>query len=627
MANGLEPGDLYDAMDAVNKELETIIVDGTLTDEEAEQKIAELMQNPAIGGVVYVQGDLYDENSENGEWNYGTMCPLYPLTMNSDGKFVGSVTLQDRSRRSNGYQRAGLFFRRINTVYKCANANRSFITPARQHFDVQEGGSDFQALNGTYNIVLDLEDMTVDFDLQDEYNWDNAVFVTGTLNNRQGSLMRWRNDEQVPLQHVGGGKYVGVVDLVNDNSNPFCSFGIMACRSTQDMVNYSTTTRGNWTSARYGSETQYLEIKSGEECTDLVRDLDRTWRISPAGKYLIEFDMDKASMKATLLETKGNGTEANPYQIANKYDLQGLRDRLIEGRTTYARLTADIDMEGEGWWPMNSTFYANSYDEGYGRAISLDGAGHIIKNLTMTVNKDNEFETGFFGALNGSVKDLGFFNATVEGCNAQSAGILAGSLGTEENAAIVSGCYVHGTLHAAGAAGALAGSAFEATVSNVYANAMVSGAGGLTGDFIGAGSETLTVINSYSAGKANGSEATSAFGDDGGCSTENFLYLGIQNQEEICDIASKWEGWNEDGTVGMGWPLLQWQVERGDYKLLCGYLKKGDINCDNTVDIADVVTVLNAMAGGTALGDADANGDGVVDIADVVKVLSIMAGN
>ena len=628
MADGMEGGELQDEMYAVYDELENIVVDGSLTDEEAEQKIAELMADQAIGGVVYVQGDLYDENSENGEWNYSQMCSLYPLHMNSEGKFVGTVTLQDRSRRANADQRAGIYFRRINTIYKSANTNRSFITPGHRHFDVQEGGSDFQALNGTYNIVLDLNDMTVDFDLQDEYNWDNAVFVTGTLNNRQGSLMRWKNDEQVPLQHLGGGKYVGVVDLVNDNSNPYCSFGIMACRSTQDMVNYSTTTRSSWTEARYGSETQYLEITSGQECTELVRGLDLTWRISPAGKYLIEFDMDKSSMKATLLETKGNGSESNPYQIANKYDLQGLRDRLTDGKTTYAKLTADIDMKGEGWWPMNSTFYANSYDEGYSKAISLDGTGHIIKNLTVTAKKDNEFDTGFFGTLAGTVKNLGFFNAQVEGGSARNVGILAGFLGTEEYPAIVESCYVNGKLvtnNPNASAGALAGSAGEATVSNVYTNACVNGNGELVGDFIGSGNETLSVVNSYAAGKANNSQAKAAFGDDFGCSTENFLYYGTQNQSEICDIVYKWEGWYEDGTIGLGWPLLQWQVERGDYAQLCGFGKQGDLNNDTKVDIADAVTVLNIMASGEYNAAADLNGDGKVDIADFVTILNIMA--
>ncbi len=627
MADGLEPGTLQDEMIAISEDLWLILSDGSLTDEEAEQKIEELMTNPIIGGVVYVQGDLYDENSDTGEWVYSQMCSLYPLVLNDEGKFEGTVTLQDRSRRTGGYQRAGLYFRRINTIYKSTDGSRNFITPGRQHFDVQEGGTDFQALGGTYNVVLDLDNMTVDFDLQDEYNWDNAVFVTGTLNNRQGSLMRWRNDEQVPLQHLGGGKYAGVVDLVNDNSNPFCSFGIMACRSTDEMVNYSQTTRNSWTEARYGSETQYLEITSGQEVTDLVRGLDRTWRISPAGKYLIEFDMDKASMKATLLSTKGNGTESNPFQIANKYDLQSLRDRLVDGRVTYAKLTDDIDMTGEGWWPMNSTFYANSYEEGYGKAISLDGNNHVIKNLTVAAN--NEFETGLFGALVGNVTNLGLYNVTVESGKAQDIGILAGRLGTDDDAAIVDKCYVNGKLVATGdndnsAAGAVAGVAINATVSNVYTNACVSG-NGLLGDFIAIGSPELTVRNSYSAGKANGSQATAAIADNEGCNIESLLYFGVQNQEEICDIVSGWDAWHEDGTVGLGWPLLQWQVERGDHAQLCGFGEVGDVNHDGKVNFTDAQSILTIMATEDYVPIADLNKDGVVNFTDYQSILTIMA--
>lgn len=53
---------------------------------------------------------------------------------------------------------------------------------------------------------------------------------------------------------------------------------------------------------------------------------------------------------------------------------------------------------------------------------------------------------------------------------------------------------------------------------------------------------------------------------------------------------------------------------------------KGDVNCDGKIDIADAVTVLNAMAGQAVAGNADVNGDNKVDIADFVTVLNIMAG-
>ena len=51
----------------------------------------------------------------------------------------------------------------------------------------------------------------------------------------------------------------------------------------------------------------------------------------------------------------------------------------------------------------------------------------------------------------------------------------------------------------------------------------------------------------------------------------------------------------------------------------------GDLNNDGTVDIADVVECLSAMAQDTVDLSNDVNGDGAVDIADVVEILSIMA--
>ncbi len=580
MSDGLKTGELAEYLDRLYNELTDVIVDGRYTDQEAEEKIESLMKDSFFGGVIYVQGDLYDENSENGEWDYSHMCALYPLHQNADGKWVGSVTLQDRSRRSQSGQRAGFYFRRVNTIYKCNDANRNFVTPANHIFGIQEGGTDLQALNGTYNIVLDLENGTVDCQLQDQYNWDNQVYVTGTLTDRSGATSRWKNTEQWPLQHVGNGKYVGTVDMVLDNANSFCSFGIMACRSTQDMVNYSTTARSSWTEARYGSSEQYLQIESGQKVDSLVRGLDRTWRISPAGKYLIEFDMNKATMKATLLQTKGRGTETDPYQIATTADLQSMQDRLVNGQTTYFKLMDDINMTGKGWWPLNANFFGNSFSEGYGKHVSLDGNNHIIKNLTIAANDENTDETGFFGTLVGSVQNLGLWNITVQGGSTSSVGGLAGRTGDaeDENAsATINGVYVSGTIDAEdGTAGALIGTIMSnTTISNSYTCAAVQG-NGTIGDMIGSVEGQYDFQRSYSAGKANGSQANSLIGG-GNILKISYPFYNGSNQQEICSTVSKWEGWNSNGTIGNGWPILNWQVEHGSYTTFCGYVNDDEV--------------------------------------------------
>ena len=382
--------------------------------------------------------------------------------------------------------------------------------------------------------------------------------------------------KQVNVQHVGNGKYVGTVDMVLDNANSYCSFGIMACRSTEDMVNYSTTARSSWTEARYGSSEQYLMLESGQKVDNLVRGLDRTWRISPAGKYLIEFDMNHATMKATLLQTKGRGTETDPYQIATTADLQSMQDRLVDGQTTYFKLTEDINMMGKGWWPLNANFFGNSFSEGYGKRIDLNGNKHIIKNVTIAANDDNTDETGFFGALVGSVQNLGLWNINIEGGNTTSVGGLAGRTGDAEAedapTTNINGVYVSGTINAEeSTAGALIGTVMSnTTITNSYTCAAVLG-NGTIGDMIGTIEGHYDFQSSYSAGKANGSQANSLIGG-GDILKINYPFYNGTNQQDICNTVSKWEGWNADGTIGNGWPILNWQVERKDYTTFCGYV-------------------------------------------------------
>jgi hypothetical protein len=56
-------------------------------------------------------------------------------------------------------------------------------------------------------------------------------------------------------------------------------------------------------------------------------------------------------------------------------------------------------------------------------------------------------------------------------------------------------------------------------------------------------------------------------------------------------------------------------------------LLKGDVNTDGTVDISDIVAIINQIAGTTSYQLADVNGDKAVDISDIVAVINIISMN
>ena len=46
----------------------------------------------------------------------------------------------------------------------------------------------------------------------------------------------------------------------------------------------------------------------------------------------------------------------------------------------------------------------------------------------------------------------------------------------------------------------------------------------------------------------------------------------LKNHMELCDIAAAWGNpWHQDATAGNGYPILQWQYDRGDYRDICGF--------------------------------------------------------
>ena len=170
---------------------------------------------------------------------------------------------------------------------------------------------------------------------------------------------------------------------------------------------------------------------------------------------------------------------AGYYQIGTPADLIAFSDIVNSGQANAnARLTADIDMSGvANFTPIgrntDDADLAQIYPNHDYRGI-FDGQGHIIKNLTITV--DEAFETGLFGrAVFATLKNFGVVNATVRNNAYVRTGVLAG----EFHRSTMTNCFTAGELvvfsekpfqegYGEVEVGGLAGEANLSTVQNCY---------------------------------------------------------------------------------------------------------------------------------------------------------------
>ncbi len=141
---------------------------------------------------------------------------------------------------------------------------------------------------------------------------------------------------------------------------------------------------------------------------------------------------DRTWMAQALYTMDGTGTEKDPYQVDEVNDLRLIEFFINAGNGvnfygTYFVQTADIDLADHGTWrPIGS---ASLPFCGY-----YDGAGHAISNLNIQ-GGDGE-DVALFGALNGTVMNLGIESGRIEGDRAAA---IVGC--TTANASIIINCY------------------------------------------------------------------------------------------------------------------------------------------------------------------------------------------
>lgn len=111
-----------------------------------------------------------------------------------------------------------------------------------------------------------------------------------------------------------------------------------------------------------------------------------------------------------ITQLPGKGTKRDPYRIDSTEALCLFRDNVNRGYSYYGEYvcqTADLDLSGiENWVPIG-IFESGAYFEG-----CYNGAGHTISGLTIYAPGEN---VGFFGALGGTVVNLGITSGSVTG--------------------------------------------------------------------------------------------------------------------------------------------------------------------------------------------------------------------
>ncbi|MCL2283214.1 MAG: hypothetical protein FWC26_07850, partial [Fibromonadales bacterium] len=162
--------------------------------------------------------------------------------------------------------------------------------------------------------------------------------------------------------------------------------------------------------------------------------------------------------KATF---SGEGTEASPYLISTAQQLANLATLVNSGNTHYSaahyKLQNNIDISeydsnwnnGEGWIPIGNEYLGISFSG------IFDGAGKAISGLFIY---GTGYNVGLFGAVQGTVKNLGVVNVNLYDNSGSAVGSIVGLLHGPDSKII--NCYSSGTLYSTTYAGGIVGYVF-----------------------------------------------------------------------------------------------------------------------------------------------------------------------
>ena len=250
-----------------------------------------------------------------------------------------------------------------------------------------------------------------------------------------------------------------------------------------------------------GSHTetpQIFTITGGTYATDnyTAEELETLKSYFVEGSVSSTEDGKISIIEGLVCDANGNyhvSSAAALYWVANEVNkVEQYVANIFRGKTVY--LDADIDLQGAEWIPIGD--FGNTSNQFDG---TFDGQNHTVSNFKISkvsdkIDSKNRISYGFFGNVNGTIKNLTISNANinvpfkfiggligrlngglVDNCHIKNSSVKGsswtiGGLVAQVNAGTISNCSVEGTtVTGTGAVGAIAGiqlTTVERTIEN-----------------------------------------------------------------------------------------------------------------------------------------------------------------
>jgi len=231
----------------------------------------------------------------------------------------------------------------------------------------------------------------------------------------------------------------------------------------------------------------------------------------------------------------GNGTAVDPYQIADWWHLDNVRNYLSShfivindldlNSIGYTELASDTSNEGKGWQPIGTIAVNDAF------VGSFDGQGYEICDLF--INRPDESDVGLFGVVEelGVIENVGVVNTD----NVTGQDNVGGLVGKNEGT--VSNSYSTGNVTGNLNIGGLVGWNFKGTVTDTYSTGSVTGntsVGGLVGW------NTGTMSNSYSTGGVTGNTSVGGLtGKNAGSASNSYSTGSVTGDDNIGGLVGK----------------------------------------------------------------------------------------